>query len=188
MRKKGDVSIIEILVVIVLLVILMVVLVIGFTTGWGDFWNKIINIGGGKSNVQAVIQGCQVACSTESSYDYCKRERDVVFEKDDEEKNGKYTCDQLARSFLKEDLRGCDKVLCFSKPKKCEDLKSDLCMGEEECKVHWMNTGKLEERLKSEVGVEKTWKSIEKVPTSYISDEDKAANSASTCVKAVLNL
>ena len=72
MNKKGAEMTIGTIIVIILALVVLVVIVYGFTTGWGNLWEKITGFGGGKVNVQSVVQSCQLACTTSSTYDYCK--------------------------------------------------------------------------------------------------------------------
>lgn len=78
-NKKGAEMTVGTLVIIVLAIILLVVLVIGFTTGWGNLWDKIKNWFGGGPNVDVIKQGCQLACSTNSKFDWCCRTREIRY-------------------------------------------------------------------------------------------------------------
>ncbi len=78
MNKKGAEMTIGTIIIIILALVVLVVLVYGFTTGWGNLWEKIIGFGGGKVNVQSVVQSCQLACTTGSTYDYCTKTRDLI--------------------------------------------------------------------------------------------------------------
>lgn len=93
-NKKGAEMTIGTIIVIILALVVLVVIIYGFTTGWGNLWEKITGFGGGKVNVQTIVQSCQLACTTQSTYDYCTKERNVIFEKDDQ-KNGDYNCKAL---------------------------------------------------------------------------------------------
>jgi hypothetical protein len=93
MNKKGAEMTIGTIIIIILAIVVLVVLVFGFTTGWSDLWSRITGLGGGEVNVQTIIQSCQIACSTQSVYDYCTRSRNLVFEEGGETKS--MTCDQL---------------------------------------------------------------------------------------------
>lgn len=79
MNKKGAEMTIGTIVIIVLALIVLVVLVIGFTGGWSNLWTRITSFFGG-SNVDSIVQACQVACTTGSKYDYCSLERTVKFD------------------------------------------------------------------------------------------------------------
>jgi len=96
MNRNAQSMTIGTLVVMILGIIVLVVLAYGFTVGWGDLFSRITGLGGGKVNVQTVVQSCQIACSTQSSYDYCTRTRGVVFDETDAQRNKiPITCSQL---------------------------------------------------------------------------------------------
>jgi hypothetical protein len=78
--KKGAEMTIGTIVVIILALVVLIFLVFGFSSGWNNIWEKIINFGQGESNVATVIQACQFACSSNNVYDYC-RARDLKFVK-----------------------------------------------------------------------------------------------------------
>ena len=76
-KKAQDVTITTIIIIILALVVL-VVLIFGFTTGWGNLWEKITGLSG-QTNVDSVVQACGVVCTTgaANSYDYCTLKRTV---------------------------------------------------------------------------------------------------------------
>ena len=79
MNKKGAEMIIGTTIVIILVLVVLVVLIYGFSTGWGNLWQKILGYGGGKVNVQSIVDSCKIACTTSATYDYCTKERDIIF-------------------------------------------------------------------------------------------------------------
>jgi len=78
-NKKGQQMTLGTIIAIVLGIAVLVFLIFGFSTGWGNMWDKIINIGGGSANVDSVVRGCEVACTSQSAYSYCGEERTVNF-------------------------------------------------------------------------------------------------------------
>ncbi len=179
MNKKGAEITIGTIIIIILALVVLVVLIYGFITGWGSLWQNVIGFGGGKINVQTVIQSCQIACTTQSYYEYCNRQRNVIFE--EKEKGEPMSCEDL-------ESRGvgliCDRVDCeVIMAKDCLALTGDLCKDEENCNVQWMNDGDLANRRKDEMGSDKEWKSIDNVDSGLVKD----SKSGETCVKAVLN-
>lgn len=116
MNKKAQNLTITTIVIIVLALIVLVVLILGFTSGWGNLWNRVTAFFG-SSNVDAVAQACQMACTTQSRSDYCERERTVKFE--DKTKNGKYNCRALENERV--DLDACESY------SDCEEIKPKLC-------------------------------------------------------------
>ena len=79
MNKKGAEMTIGTIIIIILALVVLVVLIYGFTTGWGNLWEKLLGYGGGKVNVQSVIDSCKIACTVSGEYDYCYKKRDVIF-------------------------------------------------------------------------------------------------------------
>lgn len=99
MNKKGAEIAIGTIIVIILAVIVLVVLVMGFTGGWKNLWDKMAGFSGGGSNIDSVVRACQVACATESKYDYCERNRGVRFKSDNGElKTVEFSCNELVGS------------------------------------------------------------------------------------------
>lgn len=82
-NKKAAEMTIGTIIVIILALVVLVVIVYGFTTGWSNLWEKITGFGGGKDNVQSIVQSCQLACTTSSNYDWCTKERKINVESTD---------------------------------------------------------------------------------------------------------
>lgn len=78
-NKKGQEMSVSTLVLIVIGIIILVVVILGFSMGWQNLWNKI-NIFGGASNVQTVIQSCQLAAASDSTYSYCSEFKKVTID------------------------------------------------------------------------------------------------------------
>ncbi len=91
-NKKGDMTI-GMIVAIVLAVTVLVFLVFGFSTGWGNFMNKVTSLGGGKMNVDEVIGSCNLACEQNNKYAFCSQNRNVLA---DDGYKGEYSCYELA--------------------------------------------------------------------------------------------
>ena len=124
-NKRGDVAISTIVIIILALVVLVIV-IYGFTVGWGNLFQNILVFGGGKINVESVVRGCQVACTTQASFDYCLKQRDVVF--DEKQKAEKLTCKTLELKNVGLDF--CNTLDCEVSAKKglCNgDLNSNVC-------------------------------------------------------------
>jgi len=119
--KKGAEMTIGTIVIIIIALIVLVFLIVGFTMGWGNLTDKIKALIGGGSNVQTVVQGCQLACSSSSAFDYCSKQRDVRF--DDEAKDDlklKYTCYQMEAKNV--GLDACRGIDCSGQAKTCVSL------------------------------------------------------------------
>ena len=71
-NKRGQGLSTNAIILIVLGVIVLVILAIGFMAGWEKIapWMS-------KDNVDTIIQQCEVACTTNSVYSYCSKERDL---------------------------------------------------------------------------------------------------------------
>jgi hypothetical protein len=79
--KKGEMAI-GTIVAIALGIAVLVFLVFGFSSGWSNLWNKIVNVGGGSSNLDSIRLGCQTACAGNSVDAWCNQERVVKFGKE----------------------------------------------------------------------------------------------------------
>ncbi len=115
MNKKGAELAIGTIVMIILALVVLVVIIYGFTIGWGNLWENIVGYGGGQVNVQTVVQACQVACSTQSVYDYCTKFRNVVFQ--EKSKTEKLNCHSLQQRNVGLDF--CDNIDCVSEKGVC---------------------------------------------------------------------
>ena len=107
--KKGAEMTIGTIVMIILALVVLVVIIYGFTTGWGNLWQNIIGFGGGKVNVQTVVRSCQLACSTNSVYDYCTKVRDVT-KTEDQKTPDKKKCFELEGDEY--NLDKCEQIDC----------------------------------------------------------------------------
>jgi len=155
MNKKGAEMTIGTIVIIILAIIVLVVLVYGFTTGWQDMWDNIVSFGGGKVNVQTVIQSCEIACSTQQEYSYCKKVRSVVFDENlDAER---LTCRDL-------EVRGvglsCD-MNCPLPGVTCADLVESVCAGVPGCTISTEGRRTVESWIANEVGPGKLYMSVD---------------------------
>ena len=76
MNKKAQGLSTNAIILIILGVIVLVILAIGFLAGWDKIapWIKPSN------NVQTIVDACSMACSTNSVYDYCSKERELKAE------------------------------------------------------------------------------------------------------------
>lgn len=118
-NKKAAEMAIGTIIIIVLSLVVLVVLIFGFTTGWTNLWGKITAFGGGEVNVQSVIQGCQLSCTTGNRYDYCILEKNVIF--GDKDKDGPYKCEALVGPDT--GFEGCPAIKCET-VENCENLNN----------------------------------------------------------------
>lgn len=77
-NKRGQGLSINAIILIILAVLVLVFVVIGFTVGW----SKVLPFIKPANNVKDVANKCEVACSTESAYDFCVSSRDVKVEQE----------------------------------------------------------------------------------------------------------
>lgn len=109
--KRGQGLSTSAIVLIVLGIIVLAILAIGFTFGWKALvpWIKT-------NNIDTIKQSCQLACTTQSQYDYCSVKRSV-----NDGKNIKFdaTCNELATdakfSSRNYGIAACDSVTCSTK-------------------------------------------------------------------------
>ena len=81
-NKRGQQMTLGTIIAIVLGIAVLVFLIFGFSTGWGNLWDKITNYGGGSSNLDTIKQACALACTGQSVDSFCNEERIVRYGKD----------------------------------------------------------------------------------------------------------
>jgi hypothetical protein len=70
-KKAQDLSI-GTLILIVLGIVVLVLLILGFSIGWSNLWEKI-GIFGGSSSISDIVVACNLAGTSESTYDFCQK-------------------------------------------------------------------------------------------------------------------
>ena len=108
MNKRGQGLSVNAIIMIVLGVVVLAVLILGFTMGW----NNIVPWIGGGNNVKTIVTACDVACGTQSVYDYCTFEREL---KDAEGKEVEATCEILAKSNPEYGIKACEGLCVTTK-------------------------------------------------------------------------
>ncbi len=190
MNKKAAEMTIGTIVVIILALVVLVVLIYGFTTGWGNLWQRLTGFTGGEVNVQTVVQSCQLACSTSAKYDYCLKERNVIFDEGSEAE--KLTCRDLENRVPSVGLSSCSSINCVEGTYEClsDELKEAVCTSQdgEDCDVQWMSKNAFDRRKRgeydSEADVYESYEVLEDVG-SYVASSDLQANSGMVCAKFV---
>lgn len=186
MNKKAQNLSVTTIVIIVLAVIVLVVLVLGFTGGWGNLWGRMKGFLGGGPNINSIVQACNVACTTQSKYDFCVTERRVILE--DKKKITGWSCYELPVLYTDElsDIGSCDDIEC--------DLACDEDIG---WNGIWMAEGSCESRGRDEPKLverffitekNKDAKVAKEIFSEYISEEDKAGNEANECCVVISNI
>ena len=136
-NKKAEMSTIGTILSIIIGLVVLVVIIYGFTTGWNNLWQNIIGFGGGQDNVQTIVQSCQLACTTQGTYDWCEKSRTISFEGADAKiQSIKATCEQLQQKEFIGDvqlpdsgLESCSVITCTGGDTLADD--SDIA-GEED--------------------------------------------------------
>ena len=93
--KKGQQMTLATIIAIVLGLVVLVFLIYGFSTGWGNLWERITGLGGGNVNVDVIVTSCTLACQQELSYKFCEQVRTVVVEGG--AKNVTVTCNDMTK-------------------------------------------------------------------------------------------
>ncbi len=78
-NKRGQGMTLGMIIAIVLGIAVLTFLIFGSFFGWERLQNVIFNIEGGDSNVDDIVKGCNLACGSNSVYDYCEVIRIVDF-------------------------------------------------------------------------------------------------------------
>lgn len=91
--KKGQELTLGTIILIVLGVVVLIFLIYGFSTGWGNLWQRVTGLGGGKVNVDTIRTSCILACEQGNNYAFCEQNRSVVFNEKD--KAIEATCNDL---------------------------------------------------------------------------------------------
>lgn len=94
MNKKGFEMAISTIIIIVLAVLLLISLVVILNYQTGIFFDFIKNLGG-KTNVDAIVSGCNILASQNSVYEFCCAKKTVKYEFNKETKKEELTCLEL---------------------------------------------------------------------------------------------
>ncbi|HUS50690.1 MAG TPA: hypothetical protein VMZ91_11025 [Candidatus Paceibacterota bacterium] len=169
--KKAQGMTITTLIVIILAVVVLALLLFWFLGGGGQIGSWINNFFG-KPNVATISTACQTACVTESKYDYCIRERELVLE-DKTKIPG--TCYIFAKEHSNLGFESCNidcgtvveekiydgiidaSIACDD---ECNKIVSDWPKAAKDAicgkKVKYLDSGKIETKTCEEIGKERT--------------------------------
>ncbi len=78
-NKKGQQMTLSTIIAIVLGIAVLVFLIFGFSSGWTNLWDRVVNIGGGTANLGTIKQSCEIACGAQDKDNYCSFKRTVKF-------------------------------------------------------------------------------------------------------------
>ena len=88
MKKQADTSVNFVIALVLGILVLAIAVYMIYNYSNTGSW---LGISGGKDNVAANVKGCQLDCSSGSFYNYCTKERNVIFA-DKAHVNGDFTC------------------------------------------------------------------------------------------------
>ena len=71
-NKRGAAMAMNTIIMIIIGVIVMVILIVGFYAGWGTLAPWLSS-----ENVDTIIGSCQTACSTQSTFSYCSKVKEL---------------------------------------------------------------------------------------------------------------
>jgi hypothetical protein len=199
MNKKAAEMTIGTIIVIILALVVLVVLIYGFSTGWSNLWNNIIGYGGGQINVQTVVDSCKLACTTQATFDYCTKLRNVNAQgSDGKVKTFETTCEKLRAggiftttkpagdsvSLSAQDFGDCG-MNCFGAD-DCAKAKDTACVDNAgkaiaKCNTQWMTPAELATNQQNDVGTGKKYLEISQVSNVA------AKGNGDVCTKIVLN-
>ena len=75
-NKRGQNLTLGTIILIILGIAVLVFLIFGFTTGWGNLFDRFKNFAG-TSNVDTIKQACELACVGENKAQFCTDVRSV---------------------------------------------------------------------------------------------------------------
>lgn len=117
MDKKGAEMTIGTIIIIILALVVLVVIIYGFTTGWGNLWQKITGFSP-KANIQTNVQACQVACASEAKADYCKMRK--IYSTDTDKTGRDMSCKDIENANV--GLEVCNAISCTATSGVCDGL------------------------------------------------------------------
>ena len=114
MNKKGFELIWSNVVVIILAFMLLLVIILFFTNTSGGFAEKIKGYFS-YSNVDFVIDSCNLLSNSDSEYAFCCDKKQVKYYENTEKKKGEFSCGELVNKVFinnKINQMGCEGIVC----------------------------------------------------------------------------
>ena len=137
MKKKAQNLSVTTIILIIIGLVVLVILIMGFTMGWGKLKEWIIP----SNNVKAIVDQCNIACSTDQKYSYCFEKRNLKSE--DENLEG-VTCYSLAKEKPVYGINSCPSINCEIYESK--EVAKEACDAKGEgAEVWYLNGPKVEE-------------------------------------------
>ncbi|MFH1359350.1 MAG: hypothetical protein ABIH37_05665, partial [archaeon] len=102
------------IVILILAVVLLLFLILFFTGSADPLLGKIKSYFS-HSNVDNVIDGCNVLADTNAQYAFCCEKKTVKYSKDGDKEEGKFSCFELVdKSFINNKIKklDCEEVNC----------------------------------------------------------------------------
>lgn len=104
LNKRGQGLSTQAIILIILGIIVLVILIIGFTLGWDKIAPWLSS-----TNVDTIVNSCEVACTTAATYNFCSAPREL---RSDTEKLKLVTCFFLAEKRTIYGIAKCDSITC----------------------------------------------------------------------------
>ena len=101
--KRGQGLSTNAIILIILGVVVLVILIAGFTIGWKNLLPFIPS-----DNVDTVVKACATACSTDSTYSYCSKKRELKADKTLKD----VTCYYLSKEQIQYGIEECSSITC----------------------------------------------------------------------------
>jgi len=127
--RKGQGLSVNAIILIVLGLVVLVLLIIGFVFGFGQF--KSVRDAFLPTNTGIIVKACEVACSTNSQFDFCSQGREL---KTDDKILKDVTCNYLSKKNPELGIGDCASVSCSNVVfvnVVAQDLLANQCAGNE---------------------------------------------------------
>lgn len=122
MRKRGEQSI-GITIAIVVGVILLVLLVFGVTDVWGVFRGETGVITGSNSNIDDLVDACDLRCTGADTYAYCIESREIII---NDKVSAKGSCKTFEDNLASYGFKGCSSVSCGTNAPKLTNQAGEV--------------------------------------------------------------
>jgi hypothetical protein len=109
--KRGLQLALNTIVVLVLAILVLAYLVLFFTEAGKGFLDTIRGYSS-YSNVDVVVDNCNLLVDTDAQYSYCCEERNVKFLNDGEKDEGEFNCLEVGERFGNVKTMSCEGVSC----------------------------------------------------------------------------
>lgn len=114
MNKRGFELVWSNIVIIILALMLLLFIILFFTNTSGSFVERIKGYFS-YSNVDSIVQGCNVLSVSGSEYAFCCEKKQVKYYENGEKKKGEFSCGELVNKiFINNKINqvNCEEVIC----------------------------------------------------------------------------